>query len=204
MNKIRILQSIILLITILLISYTVWMYNFEQSSSKLDEVINNTDLSRFNIVLRNQDDGSRIIDLTIKDGLNYVLNLTSTSSKSTIIVNEGESYYIDYTNKTISKKKADEYINIEESVTSFLHRRVLDKRGHDILDGKLYYVEIYYNIGRTEFDNDAFYFRKGKLEFIKSSYFGNCYVESISNDIDESKFEIPEETKNFKVEAYEE
>lgn len=203
MNKIRILQSIIMLITISLIAYTVWMYNFEESSSKLDEVINSTDLSKFNIVLRNIDDGS-IIDLTIKDGWNYVLNLTITNSKSAIIVNEGESYYIDYTNKTISKKIADEYINIEETVTSFLQRRVLDKRGHDILDGKLYYVEIYYNIGKTEYDNDAFYFRKGKLEFIKSSYFGNCYVESISNNIDESKFEIPEEAKKFKEEAYEE
>lgn len=200
MKKIKVLQSIILIITVLLILYKIWMYS-DTPSNRLDDVIKTTNLSGFNIVLRDADNGG-IVDLTIKDNLNYVQNYTKDDHRTTIIVKNKERYYIDYTYKIISKSNTDEVIR--ESVDTLLQRKCLDKRGHDIIDGKLYYVEIYDNIGRTEFDKDAFYFRNGKLEYIKSSYYGNCYIESISNNIDESKFEIPEEAKNYKVEVYDE
>ena len=200
MKKIKVLQSIILIITVLLILYKIWMYS-DTPSNRLDDVIKTTNLSGFNIVLRDADNGG-IVDLTIKDNLNYVQNYTKDDHRSTIIVKNKERYYIDYTYKIISKSNTDEVVR--ESVDTLLQRKCLDKRGHDIIDGNLYYVEIYDNIGRTEFDKDAFYFRNGKLEYIKSSYFGNCYIESISNNIDESKFEIPEEAKDYKVEVYDE
>ncbi len=203
MKIVRILQGIIVIITIVLVGYWIWMDVEHGEETKLDEFFKTVNLSNFNVKLYDKASNYKY-DITIINGIDYVIefnDLKDLNHRYTIIAEGENKIYIDYSQKNIIKNKATDYDEVRESIETFLQRRLFCKRAYDIVDGKLYYVEYYDNIGKWE-DYDvvsAFYFRNNKLEYKVDSHFGEYYIESIVNEIDETKFEIPEDAKDFKV-----
>ena len=98
-----------------------------------------------------------------------------------------------------------------EKYPDFLNRALCYKRAYDIVDGKIYYVEYFYNINvftETGYPNSAIskiYYKNNEIAFIEEGYegdkdFDRYYITSFSNTIDESKFEIPTDYKWLKSE----
>ena len=167
------------------------------------------DLKHFTITVNTKSkstDNSKI-NFSIKDNLDYYCEIytsNETYSKRLVIGKEEYRMFNILNEKTIVKSETEN--KITESVSDFLKRALCYKRAYDIVDGKIYYVEYFYNINvfsETGYPNSAIskiYYKNDEIAFIEEGYEGDVdfdryYITSFSNTIDESKFEIPTDYK---------
>ena len=213
MKIIKVIQTIIIILAILLFAYWMWMRTPDDKNTKLSEICGQMDFSKFTITVdtKSKSADNYKINFSIKNNLDYYYETYSDNTYAKrLVIGEDEYHMFNILNeKTIDKIESEN--RITESVADFLNRALCYKRAYDIVDGKIYYVEYFYNINvfaDTGYQNSAIskiYYKNNEIAFIEEGYegdkdFDRYYITSFSNTIDESKFEIPTDYKWLKSE----
>ena len=205
MKIIKVIQTIIIILSIVLVAYWMWMRTPDDKNIKLSKICGQIDLSKCTITAENKEHNCKF-NFSIKSNLDYYVEFDNNQLYHKTIVIGNDEYHIHHSelDKTIYKKDAEN--KITESVSSFLNRALCYKRAFDIVDGKIYYVEYFYNINvltETRYPNSVIskiYYKNDKIAFIEEGYegdddFDRYYITSFSNTINDSNFEIPTDYK---------
>ena len=210
MKIIKFIQTIIIILSIVLVAYWIWMRTPDETNTKLSKICGQMDLNAFTITAENKDQNCKY-NFSIKSNLDYYVEFDNNPLYAKTIVIGNDEYHMLHNEigKTIFKMEAEN--KIAESISSFLNRALCYKRAFDIVDGKIYYVEYFYNInvfteaGSSNSAISKIYYKNDKIVFIEEGYegddyFDRYYITSFSNTIDDSKFEIPTDYKWINVE----
>ena len=207
----KIIQTMIIFVSILLVAYWIWMRTPDESNTKLSKICSQLDLTEFNLVIENKSQNVKF-DFAVKNNLDYYLEIDNYPQTLKTIVIGDIDYHLNQTaigdtpsnlnreQKTVYKTNSEN--KLTESVSTFLNNALCYKRSYDIVEGKIYYVEYFYNINVfTNKENSGLaiskiYYKNDKIAFIEEGYegddyFDRYYIINFSNTVDENKFKIP-------------